>query len=320
MRAQLSLHWSAPCLSRGLVLDAPGIEVSLGPLRKLPNFFTAAQRCRLLNVIGNRQASGPGLTQGRRGFVKKSLVASGIAWTAPIVLSMNEPVAAATGSGGCPFTFCFDDGTTEGWTIDNSAGSGDGLWQVNNGRSTSPTFSLHYGNGVGGTYNTNGINSGTVTSPSIDVPAAGGDLTFNILRDVEFFATGFWDRFSVTILPTNTTIYTTGPDGGTGGVFEPVSLDLGAFAGTTIQIVFAFDTLDANFNDHEGIWIDDVTVPCNLPPATSAIALAPAVSTALAPAFPEILALSTRDSNEAFFPEFDDPTARELRDRRRATR
>lgn len=219
-------------------------------------------------------------------------------------MSINDPIAAATGSGGCPYTFCFDDGTTEGWTIDNNAGSGNGLWNVNNGRSTSPSFSLHYGTGVGGNFDTGGTNSGTVTSPPVSVPAAGGDLSFNIWREVEVFGSGSWDSFSVSILPAGTTIYSTGPDGGTGGVFEPVTLDLAAFAGTTIQIVFAFDTLDANFNDFEGIWVDDVTVPCTLPPA--------AVGGGGFGA--------QRSLNGGFFPETDEPTRREKRDRARATR
>lgn len=239
----------------------------------------------------------------RRAFLQKSLVATGVAWTAPIVMSVSDPLAAATGSGGCPYTFCFDDGTTEGWIIDNTAGSGNGLWQVNNGRSTSPSFSLHYGTGVGGDYNTGGINSGTVTSPLFTVPAAGGNLTFNIWREVETFGSGTWDGFSVTVLPASTVIYQTGPDGGTGGVFEPVSLSLAAYAGTTIQLVLTFDTVDNNFNDFEGIWVDDITVPCDAAPGGAFIAGGGLGAGRI----------------ESYFPPKSEPTKRELKERRRAT-
>ena len=50
-------------------------------------------------------------------------------------------------------------------------------------------------------------------------------------------------------------------DGGTGGVFESISIDLAAYAGSTVQIVLAFDTGDGAFNNFEGIWVDNITVP-----------------------------------------------------------
>ncbi len=236
----------------------------------------------------------------RRAFLQKSLVATGVAWTAPIVVSLNDPIAAATGSGGCPFTYCFDDGSTEGWTIDNTAGVGNGLWNVNNGRSTSASFSLHYGTGIGGNYNSTGNNSGTVTSPAFVVPAAGGALTFNIWREVEVFASGNWDEFSVSILPSGTVEYAVSRDGGTNGVFEPISIDLAAYAGTPIQIVFSFATNDQNFNNFEGIYVDDITIPCDNPPAGGGGT-----------------SFSARAA-EPYFPDRPAPTADELKRRGRA--
>lgn len=235
----------------------------------------------------------------RRAFIQKSLVATGIAWTAPIVTTLRDPIAAATGSGGCPYDFCFDDGTTEGWTIDNTAGAGNGLWNVNNSRSTSPTFSLHYGTGTGGNYVTGGTNSGTVTSPAFMVPAAGGSLTFNVWREIETFASGTWDEFSVSVLPAGTVLYAVSADGGTGGAFQAISLDLAAFAGTAIQIVFSFDTGDGNFNDFEGIYVDDVTIPCDAPPAGGGG--------------------TARRATSGYFPERPEPTSRAVNDRARAT-
>lgn len=199
----------------------------------------------------------------RRRMIKHSLVAAGVAWTAPVVSTIRQPVAAAVGSGSCPYTWCFDTGTTEGWTIVNGL---TGLWNVNNGRSVSPSFSLHYGRGVGGTYDTVGRNSGTVVSPLIAIPVSGGNLTFNLWRQVETFGSGTWDEFTVRILPGNAVIYARSRDGGTGGVFVPVNLSLNAYAGTSIQIVFGFDTKDGANNNFEGVYVDDVTVPCVSPP------------------------------------------------------
>lgn len=250
-------------------------------------------------------------TRNRRAFLQKSLVVTGVAWTAPVITSLNTPVAAATGSlAGCPYTYCFDDGTTEGWVIDNTAGSGNGLWNVNNGRSTSPSFSLHYGTGVGGNYNTGGTNSGTVTSPAFTVPAAGGDLTFNVWREVENFGSGSWDEFSVSILPSGTVEYAVAIDGGTGGVFEPITIDLAAYAGQAIQVVFAFDTGDANFNNFEGIYVDDVTVPCTLPPAGGGGFGTPNAA----------VRSSIGGAGSGYFPQRSVPTQRESRDRQRSLR
>lgn len=198
----------------------------------------------------------------RRDLLKKGLVAGGIAWTAPVVTTLAQPLAAATGSSGGSYTYCFDDGTTEGWTIDNTAGVGNGLWNVANDRSVSASFSLHYGTGTGGNYVTGGRNSGSVTSPSFTVPATGPVLLeFDVWREVETYANGNWDEFSVSILPAGTTLYSVARDGGTGGVFEHITIDLAGFAGDTVQLSFFFDTADANFNTFEGIYVDNVIVP-----------------------------------------------------------
>ncbi len=200
--------------------------------------------------------------RGRRDLLKKGALTTGVIWSAPAILSL-DPVAAAAGSTPNSYTYCFDDGTTEGWTIDNTAGAGNGLWNVNNGRSVSPSFSLHYGTGVGGTYQTgNSRNAGTVTSPSVTIPTVGAVLLeFEVWRNVEVYGSGTWDEFSVSILPSGDTLYARSRDGGTGGAFESVSIDLAAYAGDTVQIVLAFDTGDGAFNNFEGIYLDNITVP-----------------------------------------------------------
>ena len=242
----------------------------------------------------------------RRSLLKKSAVAGGLAWTAPVVFTFAEPVAAATGSISGVAFWCFDSATTEGWTIDNDAGAGNGLWNLNDGRSVSPSYSLHYGKGVGGNYRTGGRNAGTITSPAVTLPTTGTiNLEFDVWREVESYATGTWDEFVVTIVSgaSSTVVYSQSGDGGTNGVFEHVVIDVSPWAGASIQIVMSFDTKDRHFNRFEGVWIDNVTVPVST--AGSGTSL-PAMRRAGVPT--------------GFFPDRPEPTQRELRRRDRAAR
>jgi len=205
--------------------------------------------------------------QRRRDFVTKGVAAAGIAWVAPVVLA-DKAAAAAVGSALTGCLYCFDDGTSEGWTL-------DGMWNISSDRSVSPSFSLHYGTGIGGNYDTPGsANSGSSVSPTFTVPTVGSTLLeFELWREVEVFASGTWDEFSVTVLPDGTTIYAVSRDGGTGGVFEHITLDLAAWAGQDIQLSFAFDTGDDNFNDFEGIYVDDILVPGDCPTTSGSTSL-----------------------------------------------
>ena len=244
----------------------------------------------------------------RRDLLKKGLVAGGIVWTAPVVTTLNTPLAAATGSSGGSYTYCFDDGTTEGWTIDNTAGAGGGLWNVSNDRSVSASFSLHYGTGTGGDYTGGGRNSGSVTSPTFTVPTSGPVLLeFDIWREVEVFGSGTWDEFSVSILPAGTTLYAVSRDGGTGGVFEHVTIDLAGFAGQTVQLSFFFDTGDGSFNNFEGIYVDNVIVPG----ATGGFGLLAGGGTSAA---------ARSLGGEGWTPARPEPTRQELRRREREVR
>jgi hypothetical protein len=207
----------------------------------------------------------------RRSVLKKGVVAGGIAWTAPIITTLTTPVAAAVGSAGGSYTYCFDVGL-EGWTINNAAGAGNGLWHLSTDRSVSGATSLHYGSDApGDDYKTGGRNAGTVTSPAFTVPgAAPQDLEFEIFRRVEVYGSGRWDEFSVSILG-GATLYSRSRDGGTPGAgFEQVSISLAGFANQTIQLVFAFDTGDGSFNNFEGIYVDNILVPGATPPGGGA--------------------------------------------------
>lgn len=237
----------------------------------------------------------------RRALMKKGAAAAGVAWTAPVILTWTDPVAAAVGSGGGSYTYCFDDaGDPEGWTM-------NGLWNINNGRSVSPSFSLHYGTGVGGTYNTGSSNSGTAVSPAFVVPTSGSTAgEFQVWRDVETFGSGTWDELTLSVSPGGTVLYAVSRDGGTGGNWETISFDLAAWAGSTIQLVFGFDTGDSNYNNFEGIYIDNIVVPGALPPGGGA-----AFSTN---------SLRSLAVQTDYMPDRPEPTRTDLQRRERAVR
>lgn len=238
----------------------------------------------------------------RRALVKKGAVAAGVAWTAPVILTWTEPVAAAVGSGGGAYVYCFDAaGDPEGWTM-------NGLWNTSSSRSLSPSFSLHYGTGIGGTYETGASNAGTATSPTFVVPATGSTIVeFDVWREVEVFASGSWDELSLSILPAGTVLYAVARDGGTGGAWEHITVDLAGFAGSTVQLVFTFDTGDANFNDFEGIYIDNIVVPGAVPFGGGALSASPLSNRSLG-------------AGETWMPERPAPSTADLRRRERATR
>jgi len=242
---------------------------------------------------------------GRRSVLKKSAVAAGVAWTAPVVMSLHEPVLAAVGSGyDGEFTFCWDNGTNEGWTIDNTAGPGaNGHWGLDSSNQVSGATSMHYGRGMASNYNSpnNTRNSGTVTSPSFTVNTTGNqDVVFQIWREVETYGSGNWDQFSVSVAG-GATLYSVARDGGTTG-WEQVTISLAAYSGQTIQLVLGFDTGDGNFNNFRGIFVDDFKVPSQTPPATGL-------------GFGARARISTGPTG--FFPEREKPTKKEQRRRDR---
>lgn len=164
----------------------------------------------------------------------------------------------------------FESGTG-GFVIDNTPQSGfyvNGLWHVSTVRGSdpghTPTNSLYYGIDAFNNFQTGfNANAGTVTSPTINLNGVTSPiLTFNYFIETE--NSTFWDATEVRI----------SEDGGTFlnvptftnqllhnlGVWQAVSLDLGAYIGHSIQIQFSFDTKDGAFNNYEGWFLDDITL------------------------------------------------------------
>ncbi|MGJ3246914.1 MAG: SdrD B-like domain-containing protein [Elainellaceae cyanobacterium] len=166
----------------------------------------------------------------------------------------------------------------DGFTIDNTNDSVEGLWHLSTGRGTqvghSADDSLYFGTGEGitggGTYNVTpnpgDRTAGKITSPVIDLAALStAELSFNYFLNVEPSSES--DRPRVLISQD-------------GGAFQPIAdkgnglsvsaanatawrsatVDVTAYIGSTIQIQFDFDTVDHLLNSLEGWYIDDVVV------------------------------------------------------------
>lgn len=205
-------------------------------------------------------------TIGRRSFLARTTAAGVATWAVPTVLS-TDPVAAATGS--CSnLSVCEFTTGLEGWTIDNSWGSGvDGLWNHNT-EASRDGGSLHYGRGTGGNYETgNNRNSGRVISPEFEIPSTGSpEVRFTVWREVEVQDPGY-DRLRLRLIgPPNATLYSVSSIGNTSG-FENHTITLpGGARGRTVQFQFDFDTRDGLYNDHEGVYIGRFEVDACPPP------------------------------------------------------
>ncbi len=170
-----------------------------------------------------------------------------------------------------PFLEDFEGGLGD-FDIDNTFGSGGGLWHVSTGRGGdpghSPFTSLYYGHFEGpfggGDYDTGSPNGGAVFSPTFQIPATGiYELSFNHFLDTE----GTFDIFDIAevavdagfgFVPILSTFDGTLDE--TFGVWETVTADLSAYAGQDIVLRFSFDTVDSVANFHEGWYIDDIAI------------------------------------------------------------
>lgn len=161
-----------------------------------------------------------------------------------------------------------------GFTVDNTFGSGTGLWHVSTGRRLDGLSShtlpqnVYFGQNEtiysGGNYAKGRAVGGALISPQIRLPSYGmcilsfnhfleteGDPDYDIAEMQIDSGSGF-----VTLL---STYYGTLPLT-TSDVWDNVSYDLTSLAGKDIRVRFTFDTIDAIYNSYEGWFIDDVII------------------------------------------------------------
>jgi cysteine-rich repeat protein len=138
-----------------------------------------------------------------------------------------------------------------------------GLWNQDSFRSASPTHAWYYGQPPLRSYLTvfPGTNSGTLTSPLIDLRGvSGAQLSFSYFLETED-QPGFdvssvqvsRDGFAADVVVLESPLPEQSSMSGR-------SYDLSAFSGDLIQLRFGFDTIDDNANQFEGFYVDDATV------------------------------------------------------------
>ena len=157
--------------------------------------------------------------------------------------------------------------STDGFTIDNTGAAVPGLWHLSTGRGNdaghSSDDSLYFGIGEeasgGGTYDV-GDTAGRITSPTISLEGLlDANLVFNHLLDTE--TSSSFDLAKVQIsqnggsftdLPVNLL--------DTANSFAEVTISLTSYVDSDVRVRFDFDTVDEQFNDNEGWYIDDVSI------------------------------------------------------------
>ncbi len=225
----------------------------------------------------------------RRALLGRLAATSAIAWAAPEILATKR--ASAMAHSGCYTDYDFDDGTLQGWTVNNAGQSG---WQISGLHSFSGSSSAWFGRA--GTSNSlhptlgepsyrhgNRRVRGTLTSPSTTVSST--DLVlFQVRLAIENSASydtfrlyiiqggtrvQLWDKsqggFAVIDHPENPgsqwDLYTTQ------GAWNSISVTVGTPTGINltnpVQFEFDFQSVDGVYNRTEGIYLDNIMLPCS---------------------------------------------------------
>ncbi|MCB9729501.1 MAG: VWA domain-containing protein [Deltaproteobacteria bacterium] len=157
------------------------------------------------------------------------------------------------------------DGSGIDWTLSDESGSGIG-WQVDSERAHTLPNSLYMGDPATHTYG-NGLRVEAVAdSPTVALPAAVvTTLDFRLWLQTEAFNQAVaYDVLWVEVFEPSTGTVTpvwdsvTALGGTTHGAFRHVTVSLAAFAGRDVIVRFRFDSIDGEFNDYEGAYLDAV--------------------------------------------------------------
>ncbi len=170
----------------------------------------------------------------------------------------KSPGAWTPVSGASAQTTSFD-GAAGGYTL-SAALNGVG-WRLATKRQKAGSGSLYYGDASGASYDSGGANAGTATSAPIALPAGKkAAVHFWLYLDVE--ASPAHDLFSLKLGAT--TLFSKAKVADYRR-WVPVEVDLSSYAGQSIQLVFAFDSVDGWGNTGEGIYLDEVSVVSGCP-------------------------------------------------------
>jgi hypothetical protein len=178
------------------------------------------------------------------------------------------------GSAVSVFSADFESGLN-GFTIDNNAGSGGGLWHHSTGRSLEPGHSaggaLYFGRGEGqaggGNYDA-GIIEGSALAPVINLTTAQPPVSLTFQYLIESEADIDFDRATVELSTNNgATWFVAAGSKGVGGLTNmsdgawlTARIDLSAWVGRSLLARWRFATMDEQNNNYEGWYVDDVRV------------------------------------------------------------
>ena len=221
-------------------------------------------------------------------MLRRLAATSAVAWVAPQVIATDR--ASAMAQSGCYVEYNFDDGTLQGWT---ETGAGGARWQVSSLPAVSGAHSVWFGRPqsndslhpvpgqpsyrVGG-----GRSRGTITSPpssasSTDVVCFQVRLAIESATQYDRFRLyivqggtrrELWNKhqggFTVIDHPENPgaqwDLYTT--QGTWVEVNVPIGTPSGIDLSQPVNFEFDFQTVDGAYNRTEGIYLDNIMIPC----------------------------------------------------------
>lgn len=235
-----------------------------------------------------------------------------VAMVLPPVWQQTFPTTGTRERLNVDFSAADGSGNLEGFTIDNTGAATPGLWHLSTGRGEqtghSADDSLYFGKGEGvmggGNYNV-GHTAGRVTSAAIDLTGlATAELTFNYFLNVEPGTTSDLPRVKLVQKDGSAQTIAAKANGlqsvpSSTLTWSTATIDLTAYVGNTVQIQFEFDTVDNQFNNLEGWYIDDVVVR-GVANGTHRVTISngdtlTALDFGLRPAQPVIISVPTKD-------------------------
>jgi subtilisin family serine protease len=181
----------------------------------------------------------------------------------PLILTAEQGTTPASGTllisnlGSSPMGI-----TVAATDLKNTATAATGLWHQTTARTLAGAPVWWYGDEVKGTYDTGGINSGSLTFTGLTIPQENAVLTWQHWRQTE--TDSAYDTCRVEILIMDSYVYqsyewrTLATVTDRDGQWKTNTIDLSSYRGYSTQLRFIFDTRDDQKNSYEGWYIGEV--------------------------------------------------------------
>jgi len=163
-------------------------------------------------------------------------------------------------------------GKADGYTVEELVNGGVS-WGLSPLRFVTPVgaetgYSLYFGNGSIQSYYTGVRVAASAISPQMTFPQGVKlALSFYVWMETEqYTGSDKFDTLTVEVRNVSTGERTEVWDsmssigGDTAGIFEKIYVDVSAWAGETVQILFTFDSGDGYFNKYEGVYLDKIRI------------------------------------------------------------